>query len=353
MDTREAISSLLELRENETILQYFYERHINTQEEKEREKALQILFSSKDAYTKTGNDPAVQSRYLFADDTMPKGQRLGLFLHPRFLPDTLHAHDYFEMKYSLQGDSTIQVGRQVFMLKERSLCILAPDIPHKSLVFDTQTLLINIAIRNDTIKESFPRIFETPNFMSDFFQMHSYGNTPPMLVFPDKQSYFQDLILCAYIAEEDREKHPFAMYLCETYIEQVLLNLLLQEEPKELSSMIPQNESKILFEILTYMQKNLATVSLSELADKYHFSKAYLSRYLKKSTGKSFQELLSNYRLSEASRLLLSTDWNVDDIMSAIGYAGRTNFYKIFEARYGKTPSDYRHFAYAVDTSGA
>ena len=58
--------------------------------------------------------------------------------------------------------------------------------------------------------------------------------------------------------------------------------------------------------------------------------------------GTSFVDYLNDYRLSMASRMLVSSDDKIIDIAAHCGYDNLSYFNRIFKKKYGITPSAYR-----------
>jgi AraC-like DNA-binding protein len=58
--------------------------------------------------------------------------------------------------------------------------------------------------------------------------------------------------------------------------------------------------------------------------------------------GVTFKELVQRKRLQVAARLLEQTGLSVSDVIVAVGYDNTSYFYRIFRARYGVSPKEYR-----------
>ena len=58
--------------------------------------------------------------------------------------------------------------------------------------------------------------------------------------------------------------------------------------------------------------------------------------------GTSFIEYLNEYRLTMASRLLLSSDASILDIANEVGFDNLSYFNRLFKKRFLTTPSNYR-----------
>ena len=68
----------------------------------------------------------------------------------------------------------------------------------------------------------------------------------------------------------------------------------------------------------------------------------YLSAVVHRATGRTFKELLLEKRLSKAAQLLRETRLTTQDIILAVGYENTSYFYRVFRARFGVTPKEYR-----------
>lgn len=94
---------------------------------------------------------------------------------------------------------------------------------------------------------------------------------------------------------------------------------------------------------LSYMRKNYhKDISLAMVAEHVNISPMYFSSYFKKHTGEGFVSKLTNIRIEQAAKLIVTTDMTIRDIKIAVGYGHTGNFYKHFNDRYGMTPNEYK-----------
>ena len=73
-----------------------------------------------------------------------------------------------------------------------------------------------------------------------------------------------------------------------------------------------------------------------------HYDTCWLSREIKRHTGKTYTDLVQDKRLSQAAYLLTYTAMPVIDIGPAVGYENISYFHRIFQKKYGMTPRTYR-----------
>lgn len=96
-------------------------------------------------------------------------------------------------------------------------------------------------------------------------------------------------------------------------------------------------------EILKDMAQNFSQgVSLNSLAEKYHYSVAYLSRMIKKETGFSFSEILNSIRLAQAAELLQKDCGKISMAGEMAGFSDQKYFSQVFKKAFGVSPGEFR-----------
>lgn len=101
--------------------------------------------------------------------------------------------------------------------------------------------------------------------------------------------------------------------------------------------------SELIGRAVDYILDNLATgVHLHEAARRAAMSDSAFSRYFKAGSGQTFTDMVRRLRLTQACRLLETTDQPVATIAVAVGYANLSNFNRQFRRAYGLTPREHR-----------
>lgn len=95
---------------------------------------------------------------------------------------------------------------------------------------------------------------------------------------------------------------------------------------------------------VTIIKKEYSDSSLStdSLAQKLNLGGAQLTRKIKALTHFTPVEILRNYRLEQAKKLLINTDKNVNEITSEVGFSSSAYLTKCFREHFGQTPSEFR-----------
>lgn len=83
-------------------------------------------------------------------------------------------------------------------------------------------------------------------------------------------------------------------------------------------------------------------ISLKYLGDKYHINSSYLGQVFKKKYDMSFKNYLTNYRIKEAAKMIITTDKKINQIAEEVGYKDCDYFIRKFIEIKGCTPSKYR-----------
>lgn len=105
---------------------------------------------------------------------------------------------------------------------------------------------------------------------------------------------------------------------------------------------ITEGREERIIEIVSYIQKNYVDVTLEELAQHFHLTAPYLSKYIRQKTGETFQDTVKRARMKRARVLLKDSGLKVETIAEQIGYENAEHFIRLFKKTYGMTPLQFR-----------
>ena len=95
--------------------------------------------------------------------------------------------------------------------------------------------------------------------------------------------------------------------------------------------------------ITSYMKENYKKeLSLESLAKTFGYSPTYLSRMFQKYAKTNYKTCLDNIRLEHAAKDLMNTEITIGEIAFNNGFANSKAFAKVFQAKYGMLPSEFR-----------
>ena len=122
-------------------------------------------------------------------------------------------------------------------------------------------------------------------------------------------------------------------------IDNLKIALFQRQSPKHQD----RQEERTITLITRYLQEHLAEeISLSILAEEFHLSAQYISQLFKSEIGVGFLAYLTNIRMEQAKKLLLSTPLPIAEVSEQSGYGDYRVFTKVFKKAEGITPSQYR-----------
>lgn len=101
--------------------------------------------------------------------------------------------------------------------------------------------------------------------------------------------------------------------------------------------------NSVIRDILKHLEDNsYDAVTITSLAEQYHFNPNYLCRVFKREVGMPLTEYLIHTRLEKSCLMLRNTQILVNKIAEKCGYTDYFYFSRLFKRKYGITPSQYR-----------
>lgn len=110
---------------------------------------------------------------------------------------------------------------------------------------------------------------------------------------------------------------------------------------------------RIIGDLLTILQHRFSDedLNLNALAEQLGVTPNYLSALFRREMGQTFSAYLENYRIERAKDLLRDVRYKVYEVAAAVGYSDARHFGKVFKARTGRTPLEYRNGEQRVSKS--
>jgi len=280
------------------------------------------------------------SEVIDAAKLMGEERYISMRPHTRFVHFFKHTHNFMEFVYMCKGSTHhIVNGKDVF-LNEGEMLFLNQNATQEIFPAGEQDIAINFFILPEFLEYGLKMIETEKNQLRDFLLgcLRSEKNAPGYLHFKvsdilSVQNLVENLITSLY----NRDKNKLS-------INQATMGLLFLEliNCTERLETDTGNEQKLIIDVLGYIEENYRDGKLTELAKLLNYDFNWLSKEIKKRTGKTYTDLVQNKRLSTAAYLLTSTSKTVMDIALEVGYDNVSYFHRIFQSRYGLSPKKYR-----------
>lgn len=281
-----------------------------------------------------GQGSVVNSRKLLAS-----GKLITIRPHTRFIPFPEHTHDYVEVIYMCSGETFHIVNGREIRLKQGDLLFLNQSATHEVCRAEEHDVAVNFIVLPEFFSEPLSMIGEeeTPlrRFLVDCLCGRHSG--AGYLYFNVSQVYpIQNLVenLLWIVIQETPAKQK---------ISQMTMALLFMQLLGHTETLATNDrEDAVIWKVLRYVESNYRDGSFANLVEKLHYDASWLSREIKRKTGKTYTQLVQEKRLAQAVFLLHNTDRNISDIARAVGYENLSYFHRIFAECYGKSPKHYR-----------
>lgn len=280
-----------------------------------------------------------QSNTVNAKKLLAAGKLITVRPHTRFIRFPEHTHDYVEVVYMCTGQTAHIINGTPIDLRQGELLFMHQGANHEILEAGEGDLAVNFIVLPDFFHNvlSFIGEEETPlrRFLVDCLCGQTGGAS--FLHFkvadiPSVQNLIENLLFALLQETPNRRKI--------SQMTMALLFMQLMSYTETLESLDREQADTV--KMLSYVETNYVSGSLTELAQLMYCDLHSLSRDIKRRTGRNYTQLVQEKRLAQAAFLLKNTDRNVDDIANAVGYENIGYFHRIFKATFGVSPRHYR-----------
>lgn len=269
------------------------------------------------------------------------GKLMDIRVHTRFADFPEHSHNYIEIVYMFSGSTThiINGGKEI-VLKQGEFLMLNQHASHRIKRAAENDIAVNIII--------------LPKFFDMALELTGRDNILASFLVNGLKIKDEGVSFLHFKAAENTavQKNTEALILnflegnADTRILRLSLGLVLLQLLGNAATLdIKENSGsmqQVTTQVLSLIETDYRTVALEEIAKKNGVTAAYVSKAVKKITGKTFKEILIEKRISKAKELLEATSLSVQDICVAVGYDNTSHFYRLFFAGTGMSPSNYR-----------
>lgn len=281
-----------------------------------------------------GNQNRINAKKL-----LDSGKLISIRPNTRFVHFPEHTHDYVEVVYMCAGQTTHIVNGNRIELYQGQLLFLSQSATHEVCTAGESDIAVNFIV--------------LPNFFNGILSAIGEEETPLRRFLVD--------CLCGQSTGPGYLHFLVSDVLPVQNLVENLLFTLMQDTPKKIKTnemtmtllflqlmgltdklKTDDQDQAVAVKVLAYLESNYATGSLTDIAHQLHYDLYWLSREIKRSTGKTYTQLVQEKRLAQAAFLLKNTNRNIDDIANIVGYENIGYFHKIFRTSFGVSPRVYR-----------
>lgn len=249
-----------------------------------------------------------------------------------------HFHSEIELTIIIKGHGKRYIGNHMENFQDGDLVLLGANLPHCWKLDPNE----NHQSANAIVVQ----------FDSDFLG-ETFFNRPELL---NIKRLLNDSILGIHFNKSDATevieklislKNQTDNFQALTSFLSILNSLskcsyrLLDEDRKSIFQSSSEQERMNL--ILAYIVDNFnGKISLNEAANIASLTTNAFCKYFKKTTRKTFMEMVIDYRLNYARQQLIQTDKPISEIAFESGFSDPSHFYKSFRLKTNLSPAHYR-----------
>ena len=259
--------------------------------------------------------------------------------------DPMHWHEYFEIALCLEGGGRFQFGRRSYPAEPGDVFLIDDAEPHVGLTDPPGRLRLLLTLfRPELIAAPGCRSFDT-----DYLSPFRCGGRPFANRLPGGGAAASEVrpILLELKAIWDREV-PADRHLLDANLRRVLAVLVRHARAQEMApdaGAPPDDRREHVGPVLSYVEQHFReSLTLERVSEHVHVSASRVRHLFKDATSVGFKEYVTNLRLAEAKRLLLSSDICVQEVAYTVGYTNLNQFYKVFQRYSSMSPADYRRY---------
>lgn len=248
----------------------------------------------------------------------------------------LHWHDEIEILYMKSGSLTLTINQVSYTGKPGDIFLVNPKEIHGMTTNDLRTryhaLLFPLRFSSFQSKNSGSNAFYLP-FSEGRLLLRNKISDEPL----HKETVHT---ICRILSLYQAKTTGFQLGI-QIQCAQLLYTLYTGSSYQRLAP--TGSEANTNREILAYLQANYPNkISLEEMADAFHMSEKYFSRYFKKHFQTTFTGYLNSLRLENAAKLLTDTDLAITEIAMQSGFNNVSYFIRTFRDAFGCSPLHYR-----------
>ncbi|MDG1277762.1 MAG: AraC family transcriptional regulator [Algoriphagus sp.] len=252
-----------------------------------------------------------------------------------------HYHEEFEILLCDGGWGKKYVGNHLSEYKEGDVLFLGSNLPHWFAA--DESIYIEKKVKPASIVIQFTKI----GFGESFFELEEMNKIQEML-----QNSANGLEF--FGTSREKFAHQIKSILEKRGVKRFLSLVMLLEDMSrsEESSKLTLNpvlgrsslDSPRMDAILQFLSANFSReIRLEEVADLVQMSPAGFCRYLKSRTQKTLIELVNDFRINQACKLLHESDMKVVEVCYEVGFSNLSNFNRQFRKLTKMSPKEYRN----------
>lgn len=238
-----------------------------------------------------------------------------------------HFHKDMEFLAVLSGEVTLSIGVEQYTLQQGDIAILPPSVIHSATAKTDDATIRGLVFDL--------KMNQLPAFVG---KLHFASTSGVILKSDEPITPKAESALLYAVEVYETEANGRTLSLCGALLTLLGVlcdaNILTDESNKKQSRITPA---------LQYIEQNyMHAISVADISRTVNLCDDRFIRIFKEITAKTPTDYLIDFRLTEAMKLLVSSELSIAEIAEKTGFSTAGYFCRTFKNRIGQTPTQYR-----------
>ena len=239
-----------------------------------------------------------------------------------------HTHNYYEFYFFVEGNISMQVGKDTYPIQFGDAMLIPPNMPHRAIIHNPEVPYRRFVFWIS--KEYYEHLAE---ISPCFTYAIDYASK--------NKQYVCHLDQISLNSLQSKMLRLLEEMQIELYVEDFMLsiNRLVYDilEPKQVTS-----DASLYTKLVEYIEEHLEEeLSLEKLSEEFYVSKNHIAHAFKDYIGLSIHQFITKKRLALCQEAIRA-NMNITDVYHMYGFGDYSSFYRAFKKEYGISPKEYR-----------
>lgn len=251
-----------------------------------------------------------------------------------------HWHDEIEILVITKGRAKVQIGSNSYKLEEGEYVFIQPNELHGAYTIDGNEVEFYAVVIHGDFLASFINDLIQQKFINTIYE----GNAGLPVCFSRKE---EENIKILPVLDEMKEAYFEREFgyelLVKAKVFETFYRLYKYTGDNLVDAKVEDDTTVRVKVIIQYIKENFQKkIELKELAEIIHMSEGHFCKFFKDNVSMKPMEYLNGYRISEASKLLRTTNKKILEIAMSVGFNSESYFIIVFKKILRCTPTEYR-----------
>ncbi len=254
----------------------------------------------------------------------------------RNVTQPIHWHDLLEVDLVLSGEMDVVRNNRTFHIKTGDIIVLNRDDVHTVSSDSGDLLYVQLQFNMQQFNQYIPDVWTMLVYCSPEENDAVQRNLKEEI-----KSHMGNIVKLMEEQGSNVDAEKKIIYYCIDILNSFRMafgafpNVSREERSEEQANRI--------WKVIDYIYDNCyRKLTLHEVAQQVYVSDDYLTKLLKKYTGRGYEDFIGFVRAELSIRLLLNTEKSISDIAYECGYSAPKYYNAAFEKNYGCKPVEYR-----------